>query len=112
MAASPSTAKKPARNRPALRVVRAETALESASKAIADAALQVAPMTSRAIAVRNENQLRANGLIREREDYEDRKSLLTAQYEAAMKGLDENIADIDAALVLTNTGAGEQQAAE
>lgn len=103
-----ATAKKPAPAKPALKLV--PPAIADAAKAISDAALQSAPMTSRAVAVRNGIQMRANDLSREREDYEDRKTLLSQQYESAMKGLDENIADIDAAMLLLNGGIAQKAA--
>jgi predicted nucleic acid-binding Zn-ribbon protein len=74
--------------------------LEQMEATILEAASQVAPMTSRAQLARNEIQLKVNGLIRERADFEDRRSLLKAQYEAADNGLAQQVADIDETLAL------------
>jgi hypothetical protein len=74
--------------------------LEQMETAITEAASQTAPMTSRAQLARNEIQLKVNVLIRERADFEDRRALLKAQYEAADNGLAQQITDIDDALAL------------
>jgi hypothetical protein len=74
--------------------------LDQMETAIIEAASQTAPMTSRAQLARNEIQLKVNGLIRERADFEDRRSLLKAQYEAADNGLAQQVADIDETLAL------------
>jgi hypothetical protein len=81
--------------------------LEQMDAAITEAASQTAPMTSRAQLARNEIQLKVNGLIRERADFEDRRSLLKAQYEAADNGLAQQVADIDETLALYPQQAGE-----
>lgn len=102
----------PAPRSAALRLVEPSTALAAADQAIAAAAAAPAPMQSRVISMRNEITARANDLSREREQYTERRGLLTAQYEAALKGLDENIGDIDAALAVLNEGIAVKQAAE
>jgi hypothetical protein len=109
-----ATAKKPSPKprTAALRLVPPASAIQVADKAIAAAARAPAPMVSRVATVRNEIQAKANDLSREREEYEERKTLLQQQYEAAIKGLDENIADIENALMLLNDGISAKQAAE
>lgn len=74
--------------------------LDQLEAVVAEAAAQVAPITSRAQLARNDIQLKVNGLIRERADFEDRRSLLKAQYEAADNGLAQQVADIDETLAL------------
>lgn len=88
--------------KPKLSVVQPD--LEALARVVSEAAAQTAPITSRAVALRNEQQIRANELTRERQDFEDRKALLTSQYQAAMNGLDEHVADIDAALAIVTGG--------
>lgn len=109
MASKPATKPLPAR-KPKLSLVKPSTALQQADTAIAEAAKQSAPMTSRITVVRNECIARANELGREREGYEERKALLEQQYQAAMAGLDENIADIDGALAVLNGGISTAEA--
>lgn len=74
--------------------------LEQMEAVVAEAAAQTAPMTSRAIALKNRQQVEVNALIRERGDFEDRRSLLKAQYEAADLALMAHVTDIDDALAL------------
>ena len=85
-------------NKTALKIVQPD--LDQLEAVIIEAASQTAPMTSRAQLARNEIQLKVNGLIRERADFEDRRSLLKAQYEAADNGLAQQVADIDETLAL------------
>lgn len=82
--------------------------LEAMERVVKEAAEQTAPMTARATAVRNEQTKRLNDLTRERNDFTDRKELLTAQYQAAVNGLDEHIRDIDEARRVLVEGVGEE----
>lgn len=82
----------------ALKIV--EPDLEQMEAVVAEAAAQVAPISSRRVAAENEIQLKVNNLVRERHEYEDRRTLLKAQYEAADAGLAMHVADIDATLAL------------
>lgn len=74
--------------------------LEQMEAAILEAASQTAPMTSRAVALANRQQVEVGALKRERADFEDRRSLLKAQYEAADLALLAHVTDIDDALAL------------
>lgn len=74
--------------------------LEQMEAAITEAASQTAPMTSRAVALANRQQAEVNTLQRERADFEDRRTLLKAQYEAADLALLAHVTDIDDALAL------------
>jgi len=74
--------------------------LEQMEAVISEAASQTAPMTSRAIALKNRQQVEVNALTRERSDFEDRRALLKAQYEAADLALLAHVTDIDDALAL------------
>jgi hypothetical protein len=74
--------------------------LEQMEAAIIEAASQTAPMTSRAVALANRQAVEVGALKRERADFEDRRSLLKAQYEAADNGLAQQVADIDETLAL------------
>jgi predicted naringenin-chalcone synthase len=79
---------------------------EANEKAVAVAAAQEAPITSRAHAVRNRQSMELNGLLRERESFEDRIELLSKQYRAALNGLNAHVSDIDAAIALITGGIG------
>lgn len=74
--------------------------LEQLEAVVTEAAAQVAPITSRRAAAENDIQLKVNNLVRERSEFEDRRTLLKAQYEAADNGLAQQVADIDATLAL------------
>jgi predicted nucleic acid-binding Zn-ribbon protein len=74
--------------------------LEQMEAAITEAASQTAPMTSRAVALANRQQAEVNALKRERADFEDRRSLLKAQFDAADLALLAHVTDIDDALAL------------
>lgn len=100
---NPTKTARPVR-KPKLSIVQPD--LAAMERVVSEAAAAQAPMTWRAPAQRNNQQMRANELIRERQDFEDRKALLTSQYQAAMNGLDEHVADIDAALAIVTGGIG------
>jgi len=74
--------------------------LEQMEAAITEAASQTAPMTSRAVALANRQAVEVGQLKRERADFEDRRSLLKAQFDAADLALLAHVTDIDDALAL------------
>lgn len=79
--------------------------LEQMEAAITEAASQTAPMTSRAVALANRQKAEVANLKRERDDFEDLRSLLKAQYEAADLALMAHVTDIDDALALYPSAA-------
>ncbi len=74
--------------------------LEQMEAVIVEAAAQVAPMTSRAVALLNRQKQEVAQLKRERADFEDRRALLKTQFEAADMALMAHVTDIDEALAL------------
>lgn len=74
--------------------------LEQMEAAIIEAASQTAPMTSRAVALANRQAVEVGQLKRERADFEDRRALLKAQFDAADLALLAHVTDIDDALAL------------
>lgn len=81
--------------------------LEQMEAAITEAASQTAPMTSRAVALLNRQKVEVGQLKREKADFEDRRSLLKAQFDAADLALLAHVTDIDDALALYPQQAGE-----
>jgi hypothetical protein len=98
MTAKPKTATK-------LELVQPD--LEQMEAVVAEAAAQTAPITSRAIALANRQAIEVAGLRRERDEFEDRRSLLKAQFEAADLALMAHVTDIDDALALYPQPAAE-----
>lgn len=79
--------------------------LEQMEAVITEAAAQTAPMTSRAVALLNRQKAEVASLLREKADFEDRRGLLKAQYEAADLALMAHVTDIDEALALYPSAA-------
>ena len=79
--------------------------LEQMEAAITEAASQTAPMTSRAVALLNRHKQEVASLQREKADFEDRRALIKAQYEAADLALLAHVTDIDDALALYTSAA-------
>lgn len=79
--------------------------LEQMEAAIIEAAPQTAPMTSRAVALLNRQKQEVSSLQREKADFEDRRALLKAQFEAADLALLAHVTDIDEALALYPSAA-------
>lgn len=78
--------------------------LDQMEAAITDAAQQTAPIVSRYQQHLNRKQAEVNELMRERGDFEDRRALLRAQFEAADAALSEHVADIDRTIALHSDG--------
>lgn len=94
-----------ARNKAKLALVQPD--LDQMEAVVAEAAAQTAPLTSRAIALQNRQQIEVNALRRERADFEDRRALLKAQFDAADLALLAHVTDIDDALALYPQTVGE-----
>lgn len=91
------------RSKTTLKIVQPD--LDQLEAVVTEAASQTAPVSSRLASHRNELQLRANGLVRERQELTDRLTLLRAQFSAAEAGLTMHIEDIDATLALYPSAA-------
>jgi hypothetical protein len=80
--------------------------LQALERVVLEATGQMVPLVSRAASYRDGMVVKARDLQNERAGYADRQELLTRQYEAAMRGLDGHIKDIDDALRYVVNGIG------
>lgn len=86
--------------------------IEQMEAFVTEAAKQTAPIVSRFQQHLNAKQALVNELTREREDFQDRRRLLKAQFDAADAALAAHEADIDATLELHAVGISNAQAAD
>lgn len=78
--------------------------LEQMEAALIEAAQQTAPVASRYQQHLNWKQAQVNELVRERDDFADRRALLRATFEAADAALAAHVADIDQTIALHSDG--------
>lgn len=93
--------------KPAAKLALVQPDLDQMEAFVVDAAAEVVPVASRYTATMDEMQLKVNNLIRERADFEDRRALVKARYEAVDNGLAAHIKDIDDVLALYPQPAAE-----
>lgn len=91
-----------AKPKTALKIVEAD--LSQMEAVVIEAAQQSAPMVNRVGSAENDVKLRLNILVRERDDFMDRQTLLRRQFEAADAGLAAQIEDIEATMRLYEGG--------